>query len=404
MHEEDLSHRRVSGRQCKQPDRFGVFAVGVFDSKLDEEGVDDETHEEDGFDEETVIVVEKEVDEEEVLVVAYPLPSPRLIPDAPPRPKPRIHIHIIPPSPIAAKRRTPKTKHGTQDPSSKTIAKSQKRTIPLAQPNSKSLSQALSEVTPELHTIPRHATLPSIPCLPNGEFQSWKHFLENGGYVSAKGKVMSPNKQRQVLAFVAPISNPTVDEKWRKGYLERQVKFHYRIKKLREEFGNAPRDLWETCLPDKSNDWYEFAVLLLMICSAMIPDQKLVPFMATLFSEDEVTPRFVLKKHAEDPLFWEKRLQPLGRNLSNSKCIVAAAETTLALGRVPRNYMAIVQKYKGVGPKMALVTVHSAYNDVVSLMVYFNLHLLQLLTNPASARRPNRQPPFVNFPALPLDC
>jgi hypothetical protein len=205
-------------------------------------------------------------------------------------------------------------------------------------------------------------SLPSLPppSLPNGDFASWKYFLDNGGYV------LSSNKRMQVLAFVSPILNPTGDDFWRNRFMERQVQFHNRLKSLREEFGDAPRDLWETCLPDKSVDWYEFAVLLLMICSSMIPDQKLVPFMALLFSENTVTPEFVLQKHKEDSLFWEKRLLTLGRNVSNSKYIIAAAETTLALGRVPRNYRAIVQNYKGVGPKMALVSVHTAYNDVVS--------------------------------------
>jgi hypothetical protein len=108
----------------------------------------------------------------------------------------------------------------------------------LAKPNSKNLFPAVPEVTPEavildaLPLIPCQVTLPSIPCLPNGDFQSWKHFLQNGGYVSAKGKVMSTNKQTQALAFVSPILNPTIDEKWRNGFKERQVKFHCRIKKL----------------------------------------------------------------------------------------------------------------------------------------------------------------------------
>jgi hypothetical protein len=63
MHEENLSHQCISRRQCKQPDRFGVFAEGALDSMTDEEEVDD-------------IVVEAEVDEEEVVMVDYPLPSP----------------------------------------------------------------------------------------------------------------------------------------------------------------------------------------------------------------------------------------------------------------------------------------------------------------------------------------
>jgi hypothetical protein len=204
MHEEDLSHPHVSGRQwCKQPDRFGVFAEGALDSMADEEEVDN-------------IVVEAEVDEEEVVMVDYSLPFPPRLPDAPPRAKPRIHIHIILPLPIAAKT-TPKNKPRTQDLPSKLKAKSKKRTkssvSPLAKPNSNNLFPAVPEATPEavildtLPPVPRQVTLPSIPCLPNGDFQSWKHFLPNGRYVSAKGKVMSTNKQTQVLAFVSPISN-----------------------------------------------------------------------------------------------------------------------------------------------------------------------------------------------------
>jgi endonuclease III len=92
--------------------------------------------------------------------------------------------------------------------------------------------------------------------------------------------------------------------------------------------------------------------------------------MQSLFSKFEVTPAFVLEKHAADPLFWETLLRDLGRQVSNAKNVILAAATTLRLKHVPRNYTNMVLNYKGVGPKMALVTVHSSYNDVVSFYFF----------------------------------
>jgi hypothetical protein len=213
-----------------------------------------------------------------------------------------------------------------------------------------------------------------VPPLPNGEFEVWKNFLNHGGYFSInqpigkqpKVSLISLTKKLQVLSFVTPIIDPDDDNFWRYGWLARQVKFHKRIKALREEFDAAPRDLWEGALPDKSDDNYEFGVLLLMLCSSMCPDSNLIPFMAELFGRYEITPQFVLDRDDEDPMFWENTLKVLGRYKCNSKNLVAAATTTIALGRVPRNYTKLVTHYKGIGPKMALVVVHSAYNDVVS--------------------------------------
>jgi hypothetical protein len=140
-------------------------------------------------------------------------------------------------------------------------------------------------------------------------------------------------------------------------------------------FFAAPRDGWEICLPPKSTDWYKFAALLLMLHSTLIPDHILVPVMQSVFSCYKVTPDFVLKNHAADTLFWETLLGDLGRQVSNTKNDILTTATTLHLGRLPWNYTKMVLNYKGVGPKMALVTVHSSYNDVVSL------YLLSLYCN-----------------------
>jgi hypothetical protein len=55
-----------------------------------------------------------------------------------------------------------------------------------------------------------------VPPLPNGEFQVWKCFLQNGDYFSVnlqagkepKVNCISGNKQQQALCFILPILNP----------------------------------------------------------------------------------------------------------------------------------------------------------------------------------------------------
>ena len=98
----------------------------------------------------------------------------------------------------------------------------------------------------------------------------------------------------------------------------------------------------------------------------MMPDARLVPAMKSIFSKYEMTPEFVLLQYNSDTHFWEHELRDLGRQHGNSKNWVLAATTTLALGRVPRNYTELMLNYRGVGPKIALVTMHTCYGDVVS--------------------------------------
>jgi endonuclease III len=102
-----------------------------------------------------------------------------------------------------------------------------------------------------------------------------------------------------------------------------------------------------------------------MLCSSVIPDERLVPAMKSLFTKYDVTPEFVLLKHEEDCHYWENTLRGLGRQNMNARNIILAAQTTLSLKRIPRNYTKLVMNYKGVGPKIALVTMHSAYGKVV---------------------------------------
>ena len=225
----------------------------------------------------------------------------------------------------------------------------------------------------EVEIIPPLPTY-TIPPIPNGDFDVWKSFLNNGGYfsITKSGTVkkvhsMSANKRNCVLQFVNPILSPTgKDPLGRRGWMNSQLRFHKSVKLLRSTFVEAPRDHWETCLPPKDKNWYEFATLLLMLCSSVIPDSRLVPAMLSIFTSNDITPEFVLQEHGKDGKYWEKRLQKLGRHVSNAENWIQAARTTIRLGRVPRNYTEIMYHYQGVGPKIALVTIQSSYGIVVS--------------------------------------
>jgi endonuclease III len=214
-----------------------------------------------------------------------------------------------------------------------------------------------------------------VPPLCYGNYEAWKLFLSGGGYFSVTHKgtfrekvnPLSPSKQQRASEFVEAILAPDdASSTQERGWKNRQLGFHNSMRLLRMSFIAAPRDLWESCLPSRDKYWYEFAVLLLMLCSSVIPDARLVPEMKVIFSRYEMTPEFVLLKFKNDPRFWEHQLHDLGRQVSNAENWVLAAQTTQTLGRVPRNYTDMMLNYHGVGPKIALVTIHSSYGDVVS--------------------------------------
>jgi hypothetical protein len=239
---------------------------------------------------------------------------------------PKISDHI-PPSPLKRKRKYPTI----------TVAPNRPRRLLPLNHNPSLLA------SPPIH---------SVPPLPDGQFFVWKFYLENGGYFSvnmpagkpAKVSVMSVNKQQQCIRFVSAILYPKGENVWRRGWKSSQIRFHNLVKQMREDCAfSAPHDGWKTCFPPKSTDWYEFAALVLMLCSALIPDQRLLPVMQeSLFSKYEVTPTFVLKKHATDPLFWETLLRDLGRQVSNAKNVILAAATILS---VLDTFLGITQKW-----------------------------------------------------------
>jgi endonuclease III len=294
-------------------------------------------------------------------------------------------IQMVPPSPstaagipspsASAPSRTNKRKQDKRKPDGPAVITPTRKKGNL--PLHRSVLTTTTTSPPPAICTPAICPIHTVPPLPNGDFQTWKYFLQNGGYFSvqsARGKppkvsCISIGRQETALNFVNKILYPIGEYEYRSGWKNCQLQFHNRVKELRSEFQDAPRDLWESCLPRKSDDSYEFSALLLMLCSARTPDEKLVPVMQRLFSSHLITPKLLLEKHEVDPSFMENTLRELGMQVTNAKNVMLAAKTTLRLGRVPRNYTDIVLNYTGVGPKIALVTVHSSYGDVVSWFI-----------------------------------
>jgi len=149
-----------------------------------------------------------------------------------------------------------------------------------------------------------------VPPLPDGNFEVWRCFLQNDGYFTIgydnllppkKYKALSPLSKLMAVVFVANILFTEDPSKKPHGMFDtsfiaslvwrpEQLRFHHVLKVLREGYLEAPRDTWESCLPPESNDNYEFATLLLMLCSSMCADTQLVPFMKNMFKTHEITP------------------------------------------------------------------------------------------------------------------
>ncbi len=135
--------------------------------------------------------------------------------------------------------------------------------------------------------------------------------------------------------FVYPILHTRGINSRRCGWLSNQIHFHNSLNQLQSSFMEPPRDLWEEGLPPKSDDSYESLTLLLMLCSSLIPDDRLVPIMHNFFTKYYGTPQFVLEQHQYNLHFWEETLHELGCQVVKVRTVMEAANTTVFLGRVP---------------------------------------------------------------------
>jgi endonuclease III len=111
------------------------------------------------------------------------------------------------------------------------------------------------------------------------------------------------------------------------------------------------------CFPPFNEHNFFFATLVLMICTPLVPDKKIIDVFGKLFQEHTDTPQWVLDFPQWVLDFGEKRLQdkllPLSMQKKSANNITKAAQHLLHL-EPPRDYRDL-EALDGVGSKIALL-------------------------------------------------
>jgi endonuclease III len=214
--------------------------------------------------------------------------------------------------------------------------------------------------------IPAKATPPNVsshPRLPvDGEFETWRQFGESGGY-----KISRPQWDR-LCSWVRELRrSPDV--------IADRVAFHQLIVSMKQSTNLATaRDKWGEVLPAPNSPNFFWATLMLMLCTPLVPDTKIIEVFGPLFKEHHVDEKWVVelgtKKLAEI-------LEPLGMFNKSAANITLAAHHMLELSREPRDYRDLLE-LEGVGPKIALVTIQEAHGKAQG--VPCDVHMCRIFT------------------------
>ena len=193
-------------------------------------------------------------------------------------------------------------------------------------------------------SLPSKVTLtPSLTPLPNGVYQEWLKFVDNGGYK------LTLEERCTVKQFVKnKQGNPVA--------IAEGMKFHRLIMSMRSDLPSSPRDAWDLVLPPKSYSNFEFCCLFLMIATPAVTDDSIIQVFGPLFRDNHVTPKWVIDE-GESAI--ASRLRPLGRQSMSARYIVSAATNWKGM---PRDYR-VLSNFLGVGPKISLVCIAVCFGD-----------------------------------------
>jgi endonuclease III len=146
------------------------------------------------------------------------------------------------------------------------------------------------------------------------------------------------------------------------------VAFHRLIVSMKEETKlTTPRDAWADLLPPSNSPNFFWATLMLMVCTPLVPDRKIIEVFGELFWENHITEELALEfgeKHLAE------KLATLGMQKKSSSNIMNAAKHMISLSREPRDYRKL-QILDGVGPKIALVTIQDAHGKPKESLAMF---------------------------------
>jgi endonuclease III len=183
-----------------------------------------------------------------------------------------------------------------------------------------------------------------LPALPNGTYESWVNFVDEGGYR------LTTDERVSVKRFVKlKRSNPvTVAE---------GLKFHRLVQAMQFELSSSARDAWDLLLlPPRSYPNFEFCCLFLMIATPAVTDDSVILVFGPLFRDHHITPQWVLNEGESGIAF---RLQALGRQTMTARYVHSAPKYWKGM---PRDYREL-STFQGVGPKISLVCIAVCFGD-----------------------------------------
>jgi hypothetical protein len=117
-----------------------------------------------------------------------------------------------------------------------------------------------------------------LPALPNGTYESWVNFVNEGGYR------LTTDERVSVKRFVkSKRSNPVA--------VAEGLKFHRLVQAMQSKLSSSVRDAWDLVLPPRSYPNFEFCCLFLMIATPAVTDDSIILVFGPLFRDHHVTPQ-----------------------------------------------------------------------------------------------------------------
>jgi hypothetical protein len=117
-----------------------------------------------------------------------------------------------------------------------------------------------------------------LSALPNGTYESWVNFVNEGGYR------LTTDERVSVKRFVkSKRSNPVA--------VAEGLKFHRLVQAMQSKLSSSVRDAWDLVLPPRSYPNFEFCCLFLMIATPAVTDDSIILVFGPLFRDHHVTPQ-----------------------------------------------------------------------------------------------------------------
>ena len=183
-------------------------------------------------------------------------------------------------------------------------------------------------------------SIPTLTLPLDGNYETWEAFVDKKGYD------ISLSQAKIIKTWVKHL-----DPRW----IADQVKFFNVIRRMRSQLKPSARDAWASVLPARQSSNFDFCALILMVATPNVLDTQIIDVFGPLFSNQHVDAQWII---TTGEVRLREIFKPLGRQNESAKYVTAIARSWTGM---PRNYRVLVEQFKGVGPKVALVAINECF-------------------------------------------